>query len=45
MKNSPVAAFNCVVLVGVNILENIGTPSCFNSNDVLFALVPLTALY
>ena len=45
IENTPVTGFNFVVSVGVNVFANIGTPSCFKSNSVIFALVPLTALY
>ena len=43
--NTPVAAFNVVVLVGANVFAKMGTPSCFKSNAVLFDLLPLIALY
>jgi hypothetical protein len=45
MKNSPVTALTIEVSAGLNFLANIGTPPCFNSNSVLFALFPFTALY
>ena len=43
--NTPVTGFKVDVSVGLNCFENIGTPSCFNSNSFLLARSPFTALY